>query len=152
MSKIIVAAKWMICFVFLVISFCEVSGAEIFMITKKNRGIFGYSSVDYQEFPGLGGALTCTDPGWSGCRAGMVVNDPDFDQEEVVFKLVDDAEIEILNGSRSGQLIKLIQIAGETQTRRYVVSWTATNATRRPTETVGNGQEYTISVDVTFVN
>ena len=128
-----------------------VSAKPIFELTKKNRGLFGYRVVDFTTVLNSDGhsgwSGDCHDPGFSSCRAPGSMPDPV--NETNVMDLVNDALLNIANGSRSGSKQISIQVAGESFLRVYTVTWTATDMSARPTETSGDGQEIDILVDLT---
>jgi len=130
----------------------EVFATEIWSLTKRNRGLFGYDEVTWVNIPDLGMSGNCQNPGWAGCNY-LVVNDPNPDpvSDGVISEFRRNAEIKIANGSRFGSETKLVQVSGENFIRKYVVTWSATNVLHRPTETTGDGQESTISIDLTHV-
>lgn len=79
------------------------------MITKYNRGIFGYKTVHTAQLP-VGRSLTCTDPGKLKCEWSSSLSSNNERYESILLR-VDD---ECMNGSTSGTF----------QTSEYYVSYT----------------------------
>lgn len=78
------------------------------MITKYNRGIFGYKTVHTAQQP-LGRTLTCSDPGKLKCEWSSSLSTYNEKYEGILLR-VDD---ECMNGSTSGTF----------QTSEYFVSY-----------------------------
>jgi hypothetical protein len=60
--------KTLILSVFLVVAF---NSSAVITITKHNKGLFGYRTIDEHHWQGHGEmnhSLNCTDPGWKGCK------------------------------------------------------------------------------------
>ncbi len=128
----------------------------VLSLHTEGKGLFGYNNTQWdrgENESGMGGWIgSCTDPGFSRCRPPRSSSaNGDNVTEVTAEQLLDIAQVKIANGSRSGSDVMLVQVAGETQTRRYEVTWSSTPVLNKPTETVGDGQVTDIVVDLTFV-
>nr|WP_294858195.1 hypothetical protein [uncultured Fluviicola sp.] len=79
------------------------------IITKYNRGIFGYKTVHQAQQP-IGRSLTCTDPGKLKCEWSSSLSSNNDRYESILLKV----DEECMNGSSSGSF----------QTSDYYVSYT----------------------------
>jgi hypothetical protein len=119
----------------------------ILKLEKKNKGLFGYSRVNFTlgVFNGMTGwEGDCDNPGLSRCKPPSSLPDPVDEANSI--ELSDYAMVQIANGSRGGTEQKQVQVLGESFMRVYTVTWTSTPVTTRPTPTLGDGQ--TIAIDV----
>lgn len=129
----------------------DVAAKQIWSMTQTNKGLFGYKNVDWYQ-GSLGGNLgwvgNCSEPGLSRCKPPGSAS-PKLDASDVssVDNLVKIAELRIANGSRLGNETRTVQVEGESFSRVYRITWTATDIVREPGESVGDGQTISMAVD-----
>jgi|SRR5690554_1096049 len=129
----------------------DAASKQIWSLTQTNKGLFGYRNVDWYQgsMDGtLGWVGNCSEPGLSRCKTPRgISNVLDPTDEAIVDALVEMAELRIGNGSRGGHETRTVQVQGESFTRVYRITWTATDIVRRPDEFRGDGQTISMAVD-----
>lgn len=131
--------------------------------TKSCGGWFGYSYVRYELVPhegtetGFGWNIECTGRGFSSCPKkgrGSKLNETedlvfaDVYDHAVAEDLINDVELKMETGSKSGSYKITKQIQGQSFARAYTVSWQVEEVECSATE---KGEKYTVEVDVIYV-